>query len=108
VNSHGMTKMILPLPMANDWVVPDWKALLLAEFEAKGKLTQEDVIRVCGVSFCGNPWGRARAAGFVVEQLAERDFSLPAAKADKRCAAHFYQLLNVPSYMQERAERKAS
>ena len=87
--------------MTDDWIMQDWKARLLDEFEAKGKLTQEDVIRICGVSFCQNPWGRLRQAGFVIEKTAERDLARGAANADARFASHFYRLLSAPSYMRE-------
>ena len=83
-----------------DWVKPRWPERLVAEFEAHGKLTRIDVIRVCGGSFFVNPWVMLRAHGFRLEPTGE--------KAVTKGHPPFYRMLGKPSYMDERVKIMAT
>ena len=84
-----------------DWVKPRWPERLVAEFEAQGKLTRVDVIKICGDSFFVNPWVMLRKHGFRLEATGEKDVT-------KGWNPPFYRMLGKPSYMDERVKIMAT
>jgi hypothetical protein len=81
-----------------EWKHRDWEQRLVAEFETKGLLTYNDVVRVCGQIFHRDAWAMVRQAGFKVEKTDKKEI------IDDRRGPHFYRLIEKPQWMQEHVE----